>query len=87
MDISKVREIINSFIKEEKVSHINLMDYEFDVVNEHENKIRKLLGIITLNGFLIPGFMLKNKIVYHKKTFSANLSRIFGYKRFYTTTL
>ncbi len=81
VDISKIREIINSFVKEEKASHIDLMDYEFDIANEHENKIRRLFRMLTLNGFLLPEFMLKNKMVYQEKTFSANLSRIFRYKK------
>lgn len=81
VDISRIRETINSFVKEEKVSKIDLTEYEFELTTENESRLRKFFRILTVNGLLLPKFLMKDKIVYHEKTFSANLSRIFRFKK------
>lgn len=82
VDLSRIRNIINSFVKEEKPTKFDIAEYEFDYPeNIPENKILRVLRILTLNGLLIPHFLMKNKVIYHEKTFSADLGKIFRYKK------
>ena len=46
-----------------------------------ESKKRRFFRILTLNGFLLPTFLIKNKTVIENKSFHAVFRRIFRYKR------
>lgn len=84
VDISKIRETINSFVKEEKVSKIDITEYKFDMTTDSKSRLRKLrefFRILTINGLLLPQFLMKDRILYHEKTFSVNLSRVFRFKK------
>ncbi|OUI90988.1 hypothetical protein HK13_11870 [Acetobacter indonesiensis] len=46
----------------------------------HESKLRRVVRLISLNGFLLPAFLIKNKTVIEPKDFHAAFRRIFRYK-------
>lgn len=46
-----------------------------------ESYTRKLLRIITLNGFLLPNFMLSKKTVFQPKGFRAIFKEVFGFRK------
>lgn len=85
IDMLNVRNYINSFIKEEKVQEIDLNTINFDYPDNSTSfiirLIKKLLVILTLNGFLIPNFLLKDKIIYQHRDFHANIISIFRFKK------
>lgn len=46
-----------------------------------ESRFRRLVRIVTLNGFLLPGFLLRDGTVIDEKSFHGTYSRIFRYRQ------
>lgn len=81
MDMSKIRPIISSFSPNEKMLEINLDDIKAKRVNYHESKLEKIIRIITLNGFLLPSFLIKDEVVYQDKSFRAWFRALYRHKK------
>ncbi len=47
----------------------------------HESKLRRLVRRATLNGFLLPGFMLRNEVAFQHKGFAGTLREVFRFRR------
>lgn len=69
MDMSKIRPIINAFEPSEKMQPVDIASLKPEVVHVDEGKWGRLLRIITLNGFLVPSFLLKDRLVLQHKGF------------------
>lgn len=80
---SHVREKLASFLKQEKLIPTKREDIQPIFVGSYENKLRKIIRLITLNGFLLPSFLIKNSTVFQHKHFRANFREIFRYKKVY----
>ena len=52
-------------------------------VGMHESRWRKLCRLLTLNGLLLPSFLLKDDTVWQRKGFRASFREIFRFKRVY----
>jgi galactofuranosylgalactofuranosylrhamnosyl-N-acetylglucosaminyl-diphospho-decaprenol beta-1,5/1,6-galactofuranosyltransferase len=81
MDMSSIRGEINSYASAEKMSPIDRRAFDLVHRDLHESRGRKILRWLTLNGFLIPGFLLKDVVVYQPKGFRASWRSIFRAKR------
>jgi galactofuranosylgalactofuranosylrhamnosyl-N-acetylglucosaminyl-diphospho-decaprenol beta-1,5/1,6-galactofuranosyltransferase len=49
-------------------------------LSDHEPAGRRLVRMLTLNGFLLPNFMLKGGMVFQHKGFAGSLRNVFRYK-------
>ena len=71
LNISKIRKEINSYVPSEKLEEFYLPNLAVDFPDSNklnqENKIRKFARYITSNGFLLPNFLLKNRVIYLRK--------------------
>lgn len=81
MDMSEIRPLINSFTPFEKMEKINLADFEPIRVDYNESKLKKLIRIVTLNGFLLPSFLIKDEVVYQDKSFRAWIRALYRHKK------
>lgn len=81
MDNAAVRATLAPFNAEEKMQPICLADYNPALRSEFEPRWRRWLRMATLNGFLLPGFLLRDGIVYEEKSFRAAYRRLFRYRR------
>ena len=83
MTASDIREKIAPLSAEEKMVPMRRADIDPDYRDGHEHKLRKILRFITLNGFLLPSFLLKQGTIFQHKHFRANFREIFRYKQVY----
>jgi len=84
MDMGLIRTEIAGFAGPEKLEQINKAGLNIKhPKNPHkkEKKLHKFLRNITLNGILLPSFMLKNKIMLQPKHYKASFKDIFLYKK------
>ena len=63
-----------------KLKYPQLKPTQIKCFSKNESLMRKLVRILTLNGFLLPSFALKNHVIFQHKNFSAVYSEIFLYK-------
>ena len=83
MDMGLIRAEIGAFSAPEKLEKINKSGLTIKhPKNPHrkEKKLHKILRNITLNGILLPSFMLKRKIMLQPKHYKASFKDIFLYK-------
>ena len=80
IDTSEIRKKIGSLQPEEKLARINRSDYSVVYASPFENKGRRILRMITLNGFLLPGFLMKDQVVFQHKSFRGSFREVFRYK-------
>ena len=84
LDTSKIRAQIKGFANSEELQPREFNEcgerYE-EPLPKQENILRFLLRLLTLNGFLLPNFMLKNAIIFQHKSFCGISKEIFRYKR------
>lgn len=81
LDTSRIRAEISSFLPNEKMQLIDRASYNVDYRSPFESKLRKIIRYMSLNGFLLPSFMLKDKVAFQHKGFRGNFREIFGYKK------
>ena len=81
MDASGVRAKIAELPAIEKMQSINRRDYVLSGRDMHESKIRKVFRFLTINGLLIPSFLMKDEIIFQSKHFRANFRQIFRFKK------
>ncbi|WP_280570397.1 glycosyltransferase [Chromohalobacter sp. 296-RDG] len=80
LDAAVARKRVGEQASLEKMVPVNLSDYEFSHVSMHESAARKWLRFLTLNGFLLPSFLIKGDVVYQEKGFRANFREIFRHR-------
>ena len=81
LDMKDVRSQISNLGSGEKLNKIVRSDFDVEYASPEESVFRKLARVMTLNGFLLPNFLLKNKCIFQHKSFRANFREIFRYKR------
>lgn len=82
MDASKVRAIVGGLPPIEKPLPCEGCEYVIKNVNKDKKSV-KLFRKITINGLLIPSIFMKKKAIYHTKWYSADLNKIFKYRKVY----
>jgi GT2 family glycosyltransferase len=80
IDMSKIREEISSYASSEKMVKVDRARFEVSYAQSHESMTRKLVRLFTLNGMLLPSFMIKKGVVFQHKNFRGVLKEIFRYK-------
>ncbi|WCK26368.1 glycosyltransferase family 2 protein [Agrobacterium pusense] len=83
IDCSEQRKRIAEIVKNEKLTPVNRPENLKLPRHQHEKPIKKALRLLTLNGLLLPSFLMNNKIIYQPKGFSGNIKQTFGYKKIY----
>lgn len=81
IDTEKIRTDISSFTPSEKLHNIEVTSSSFIDYLKGENIFRKTIRIISMNGYLLPGFLLKNKIICQEKGYRGVFRNIFQYKK------
>lgn len=81
IDAGKIRAKIKALSPGEVMSPISRSEYNVEYGTPVESIIRKLYRIISLNGLLLPSFLLKNSTIFQHKDFRANFREIFLYRR------
>lgn len=81
MDMGKIRGEIAAFSSAEKMSPIYVSNFDLHHRDLREGRARKVVRWLTLNGFLLPDFMLVDRVVYQTKSFTGSLRSIFRVKK------
>ncbi|WP_298641878.1 hypothetical protein [uncultured Cardiobacterium sp.] len=83
MTAAGVRAKMAPLTAQEKMTSVRHEDIGAQRVGMHESRWRKLCRFLTLNGLLLPSFLLKDDIVWQRKGFRATFREIFRFKRVY----
>lgn len=82
MDMNKIRKTISELSNCETMNPLEMTDFDLDYVTiHHERKFRKIFRIVTMNGLLLPKFLQKNKVLFQRKMYDANLMESFRYTK------
>lgn len=81
LDMSAVRERIKALEPSEKLHPVDLSEYRYVTGSPHESWLRKLGRFMTWNGFLLPGFLIKNDTIIQPKGFKAGFREVFRHRR------
>lgn len=81
LDLVAVREKLGREAAGEKLEPISAELGNVAHRAKKDNAFRKFSRAITINGFLLPTFLTKNKAVYQKKMFYADFNNTFLYRR------
>ena len=81
IDMGRIRALIGAFAGSEKLAPVDRAKLNVQYSSPHETKFRFFFRTITLNGFLLPTFMLKDGVVFQHKRFRATFREIFRYKK------
>jgi len=77
MDMSAVRDEISAFMPSEKMEPMSLDGIEVNGNHVHEGRLRRLFRFVTVNGNILPGFMMRRKPCFQFKHFDAVFRDIF----------
>lgn len=83
MSATSVREKLSNFVNQEKMSPLRREKIQPEFVIINEGRWRKIFRFLTLNGFLLPHFLIKDSTVFQHKHFRASFREIFRYKKIY----
>ena len=85
MEMTEIRKTIGSISSTEKMAPICRTDhnlvYRRNRIIGKENKWRRLIRKLTLNGFLLPDFMIRNRTILQHKSFHACPNAIYRNKK------
>jgi hypothetical protein len=81
MDMADVRKEIASFSDTEKMQPIDRSDHKPVYKMSRIIKKRTIVQKITLNGFLLPKFMIRKKTIFHAKSFHVNPQQVYRYNQ------
>jgi hypothetical protein len=83
MDLADIRKKINSLEPSEKLHPISRAEYNIEYSNfqPEQLRLRTLLRWISLNGFLLPAFMMKNRVLFQHKSFRGLFREVYRYKQ------
>lgn len=77
----KLRNKLKHLVNKEKTTQFDFAILDIKYNHGKNTKINRMFRILTLNGFLLPSFLLKNDVVFQPKNFRAILKEIFLYKK------
>ena len=80
IDTGSIRTEIADFSASEKMLPFDLSDIEVVYHHQHDGRLRRLWRILTMNGFLLPSFMIRNRRRIQIKHFNAVFRDIFRYR-------
>lgn len=81
LDTANVRAKLAPLNTEEKMQSVCLADFKLRYLGDQERLLRRCIRLITLNGFLLPGFLMRDSTVYENKSFRASYLNILRYKQ------
>jgi hypothetical protein len=81
IDTKNIRTEISNFCPPEKLISIEDNSSPFIDYRDSESIFRKVLRIISMNGHMLPEFLLKNKTVRQTKSYRGVFRNIFRYKK------
>lgn len=81
IDMFEVRKLVTSLQPNEKMLPIKLDEIMPIGAKYHESRFERFLRTITLNGFLLPSFLIKNEVVYQDKSFRAWIRALYRHKK------
>ena len=82
LDMQAVRREIGGWTPDEKMRPVQRSDFELKGARlGHESKPRRLLRLLTLQGFLLPGWLLLDRTTLQEKSFHGQASAVFRYRR------
>lgn len=83
LDASKARSKIGELGSIEKLGNIERANFSLSYGSPRESFQRKILRIFTINGFLLPNFLMKDGVIFQHKGFRANFREVFGFRKIY----
>lgn len=82
LDLQPVRSEIAGWVPDERLKPLERSAYTVQGARRpHESKPRRLLRLLTLQGFLLPGVLLKDRMTVQDKNFHGRASAVFRYRR------
>ena len=81
LDMAERRAQIRGFSASEALVPIDRAQYNAVPTRVEESPARRLLRLFTLNGFLLPAFLLKNAVAFQHKSFFGTLRGVFRHKK------
>ena len=82
IDMQAVRTQISSWTPSEKMLPIDRTAYALKGTRrKEEKKLRRLLRIVTLQGFVLPGWLLRDRMTVQPKHFHGRASAVFRYRK------
>jgi len=82
IDMQAVRAQISSWTPSEKMLPIDRTAYALKGTRrKEEKKLRRLLRIVTLQGFVLPGWLLRDRMTVQPKHFHGRASAVFRYRK------
>jgi galactofuranosylgalactofuranosylrhamnosyl-N-acetylglucosaminyl-diphospho-decaprenol beta-1,5/1,6-galactofuranosyltransferase len=81
MDTSEVRAQIGVFAGSEKLAPVDRATFNVGYRHPVETVFRRLGRVFTLNGFLLPSFLLKDDVAFQHKGFRGSFREVFRYKK------
>jgi galactofuranosylgalactofuranosylrhamnosyl-N-acetylglucosaminyl-diphospho-decaprenol beta-1,5/1,6-galactofuranosyltransferase len=83
MDLAQVRAEIAGWAPVEKMVPLVRLDeaYRLPRSGGRESKLRRLLRLLTLQGYLLPRALLSSKVLVHEKSFHGRARDVFGFRR------
>lgn len=82
LDLSEVRSEIAALKPSEKPQPVDRTLLKLKPMrSRHESKGRRLVRVLTLQGFALPGFLLRDRTTIQPKSFHGQASAVFRYRR------
>ncbi|KFF48315.1 hypothetical protein GY26_14915 [Gammaproteobacteria bacterium MFB021] len=81
LDTSRVREEIGAYTPSEKMTAVYRADHDVRYGGPKEGVVRKVIRAFTVNGYLVPGFLMKNATILQRKGYRANFREVFLFER------
>ena len=81
MDMASIRAEIGALTPSEKMQPYNLKDVEVTHHHHPDGTLRRLVRLTTLNGNLLPSFLIRDDLRFQDKTFNAALRDIFRFSQ------
>jgi hypothetical protein len=81
MDLSNIRKEINALEPSEKLHPVHRPEYNVEYAGTQPERLRTLARWLTLNGFLLPSFLLKDKTLFQHKGFRGLFREVYRYKQ------
>jgi glycosyltransferase involved in cell wall biosynthesis len=81
MDMVAVRAELAPLCEMEKMRPVCMADYDLVHRSTEEGKWHRRLRLLTLNGFLLPGFLIRDATVFDVKSFRGAFRRVFRHRR------
>lgn len=80
LDAAAIREKIKPLADSEKLYPMNIAKFDIEYRGIYESRTRRMFRLFTLNGFLLPNFLIKNKTTLNAKSSRGVFRSIFGYR-------